>query len=95
MPAVSATAVRDKDGRLHIGLVNVDPNHAITITAKLGGVSVSSVTGRVLTAPATNSYNTFEQPAAVKPAAFTGATIESGALKAVLPAKSVVMLDLQ
>ena len=63
MPAVSASAVRDKDGRLHIGLVNVDPNHAITITAKLAGVTRRLSRGRVLTAPAINSHNTFEQPA--------------------------------
>ena len=95
MPAVTASAVRDKDGRLHISLVNVDPNHAITITAKFSGITPASVTGRVLTAPAINSHNTFEQPTVVKPAAFTGAAIESGTLKAVLPPKSVVMLDPQ
>lgn len=93
VPAVSASAVRGKDGRLHIGLVNVDPNHAITVTAKLAGVSAASVAGRVLTAPAIHAHNTFEQSTAVKPAAFSGATIESGALKVALPAKSVVMLD--
>ncbi|WP_321478175.1 alpha-N-arabinofuranosidase [uncultured Paludibaculum sp.] len=95
MPAVSASAVRGKDGRLHIGLVNVDPNHAVAIKADLLGATVASVTGRVLTAPAINSHNTFEQLTVVKPAAFTGASIESGALKAVLPPKSVVVLDLQ
>jgi alpha-N-arabinofuranosidase len=49
----------------------------------------------VLTAAAINSHNTFEQPAVVKPAPFTGASIESGTLKIVLPAKSIVVLDPQ
>jgi len=49
----------------------------------------------VLTAAAINAHNTFDQPAVVKPAAFTGASIESGSLKATLPPKSVVMLDLK
>ena len=49
----------------------------------------------MLTAAAMNSHNTFEQPAAVTPAAFTGASIESNSLKATLPPKSVVMLDLK
>ncbi|MEP7351745.1 MAG: alpha-N-arabinofuranosidase [Acidobacteriota bacterium] len=93
VPAVSASAVRDKAGRLHIGLVNVDPTHAITVTAKLSGVAVTSAPGRVLTAPAINSHNTFEQPLAVKPAPFSGATIASGTLKVTLPPKSIVMLD--
>ncbi len=95
MPAVSASAVRDKDGRLHIGLVNVDPNRGVSITAKLSGVTAAKVTGRILTAPAINSHNTFEQPVVVSPAAFTGASIESGTLKVVLPPKSVVLLDAQ
>ena len=34
MPAVSASAVRDKDGRVHVALVNVNPNQPATITAR-------------------------------------------------------------
>jgi alpha-L-arabinofuranosidase len=95
LPAVSASAVRDKDGRMHVALVNVDPNQPATITAQIPGGSATGVTGRVLTAAAMNAHNTFDQPAVVKPAAFTGAAIESGSLKATLPAKSVVVLDLK
>jgi alpha-N-arabinofuranosidase len=95
MPAVSASAVKDKDGAVHVGLVNVDPNRSITVTAKLAGLPAGAVSGRVLTAPATNSHNTFDQPAVVKPAAFTGAKLESGVLTVTLPAKSMVMLDLK
>lgn len=95
MPAVSASAVRDTAGRVHIGLVNVDPKHEVTVTAKLtGGLNASTVTGRVLTAPATNSHNTFEAPAVVKPVTFSGASLSGNELKIALPAKSVVMLDL-
>lgn len=93
MPAVSASCVRDKEGRLHLGLVNVDPNQSVT--AKVAGTGAAGVTGRVLTAPAIQSHNTFERPGVVKPAAFTGATVESGVVKVVLPPKSVVMLDLR
>ncbi len=95
MPAVNASAVRDKAGRLHISLVNVDPNHDTTIMAKLSGITAATVTGRILTAPAVNSHNTFEQPTVVKPATFNGAAIDAGALKVVLPAKSIVILDLE
>jgi alpha-N-arabinofuranosidase len=93
LPALSASAVKDKEGRLHIALVNVDPKNSITVTTKLAGAAATSVSGRILTAPAINAHNTFDQPAVVKPAAFTGATIDSGNLKVVLPPKSVVMLD--
>jgi alpha-L-arabinofuranosidase len=95
MPAVSASAVRDAAGRVHIGLVNVDPNREIAIAASLSGVTAASVSGRVLTGTAINSHNTFEAPESVKPAAFTGATVRGGQLRVTLPAKSVVMLDLE
>ena len=42
IPAVQASAVRGKDGHLHVGLVNVDPNHSITVTAKISGAALTS-----------------------------------------------------
>ncbi len=95
MPAVSASAVRDSAGKVHIGLVNVDPSREIAVSASLSGVTATSVTGRVLTAPAANAHNTFESPAVVRPVAFSGASLSGGELKVALPAKSVVVLDLQ
>src|SRR5450759_2790734 len=95
LPEVSVSAVRDKDGSLHVALVNVNPSQPATITAQIPGGTATGVTGRVLTAAAINAHNTFDQPAVVKPAAFTGAAIESGSLKATLPPKSVVVLDLK
>jgi alpha-L-arabinofuranosidase len=95
VPAVSASAVRDKSGRIHVGLVNVDPNRTMAVTAKLPGATLTSAPGRVLTAPAINAHNTFEQPVAVTPATFNGARIASGNLTLTLPPKSIVMLDLE
>jgi alpha-N-arabinofuranosidase len=93
VPGISASAVRDKAGRLHIGLVNVDPSHAVTVTAKLSGAAITTAPGRVLTAPAIQAHNTFDQPAVVKPVPFGGATIEGGSIKVAMPPKSIVMLD--
>ncbi|MBO9722926.1 MAG: alpha-N-arabinofuranosidase [Novosphingobium sp.] len=95
MPAVSGSAVKAKDGKIHVGLSNLDPNQSNTVTIKLDGVSASAVTGRILTAPAINSHNTFDAPNAVKPEAFSGATVQGGNLVVTLPAKSVVVLELQ
>ena len=52
-----------------------------------------SVTGRVLTAPAINSCNTFDAPNTVQPQALEGAKVEDGKLSATLPPKSVVVLE--
>jgi alpha-N-arabinofuranosidase len=48
----------------------------------------------VLTADAMNARNTFEAPQAVKPAAFAGAKVAGDTLTVSLPAKSVVVLEL-
>jgi alpha-N-arabinofuranosidase len=94
MPAVSAAAVRGTDGKVHVALVNLDPNKAATVSAKLAGLTATAVTGRLLTAPAMNSINTVAQPNVVRPVAFTGAQVAGDTLSATLPPMSVVMLDL-
>ena len=95
MPAVSASAVLDTAGQVHVGLANLDPNKPATISATLTGVTASGVGGRIITAPAINSINTFDQPNTVVPQPFTGAQLNNGTLTVMLPPKSVVMLDLR
>jgi alpha-N-arabinofuranosidase len=95
MPAVSGSAVRAKDGKVHVGLSNLDPNQTNMVTVKLDGLKAASVSGRILTAPAINAHNSFDAPEAVKPATFTGAQVSGGTLTVALPAKSVVVLELQ
>lgn len=94
MPAVSAGASRDSNGLIHISFANVDPNNAIEVSCTFEGASEGSVSGRVLTADTINAYNTFDNPDAVSPVAFDGATIQDGVLKVTLPSKSVVILEL-
>ncbi len=95
VPAVSASASRNAAGKIHVSLSNANPNTAITITAALAGVTAKSVTGRILTAPAVNSHNTFAAPDVVKPAPFDSAKFANGQLTLTLPAKSVVVLALE
>ncbi|MBU0776594.1 MAG: alpha-N-arabinofuranosidase, partial [Alphaproteobacteria bacterium] len=95
MPAVSGSAVRGKDGKVHVGLSNLDPNQPNSVTVKLDGLNAANVTGRILTASAINAHNTFDAPDTVKPVAFTGAQVSGGTLSVTLPPKSVVVLELQ
>jgi len=95
IPAVSASAARGTDGHLYIALVNVDPNRAASVSAVLAGATGTSVTGRILTAATMQAHNAFDAPDVVKPAAFTGAQIAGGTLNVTIPAKSVVMLQVQ
>ncbi len=94
IPAVSASASRNAAGKIHVSFTNADPNRPIAVECKLEGVSATAVSGRVLTAPAINSVNTFAAPDTVAPQAFDGATLAGGNLRVTLPAKSVVVLEL-
>jgi alpha-N-arabinofuranosidase len=95
VPGVSASASRNKAGKIHISLANANPNSAVTISAALAGVTAKSVSGRILTATAIDSHNSFTAPQVVKPAAFDGAKFANGQLTLTLPAKSVVVLALE
>ncbi|WP_158913840.1 alpha-N-arabinofuranosidase [Caulobacter sp. S45] len=95
VPEVQASAAKGADGVVHVALVNLDPHRSADVAVALQGASLKTVAGRVLTGPAINSINTFEHPGLVKPVVFAGAKLEGGALKAVLPPKSVVVLDLR
>jgi alpha-N-arabinofuranosidase len=95
VPAVSASASRDEQGRIHITLVNLDPNRGRTIQTELRGQRASGVAGRVLTSDAMNAHNTFERPNTVKPAEFGGARLSGDTLNVQLPPKSIVVLELR
>ncbi len=95
IPAVSATAARAKDGKVYLALVNVLPNESATVSTSFVGLAAKGAAGRILTAPALDSHNTFAAPNTVAPAAFTGAKVADGKLTATLPAKSIVVLELQ
>jgi alpha-L-arabinofuranosidase len=94
LPAISASASRDAAGRLHLSLVNLDPKAEATVEARIEGQTPRSVSGRILTAPAIDTHNTFAAPDRVRPAAFGGATLQGPILKVRLPPRSVVVVAL-
>ena len=95
LPAVSASASRDKAGKVHISLVNIDPNHPQEVSIALRGIKPSGVSGRILTSGKVQDHNTFERPDFVKPADFKGALLNGDVLKITLPPVSVVVLELK
>ncbi len=95
IPAVTVSASRDSGGKVHISLTNADPHHPVNVSGTLEGMTATSVSGRVLTAAEINSYNTFAAPNAVQPTALQGASVADGKIVAMLPPKSVVVLEVQ
>lgn len=94
LPAVSASASRDKAGKVHVSLVNIDPGRSQEVTISLRGISSATVSGRILSSSKVQDFNTFDQPGKIKPAVFNGAVIKGNELKVTLPPVSVVVLEL-
>ena len=95
LPALSASASKDKDGVIHVSLVNIDPRQNIDLSIELRGTSVSGVSGRILTAPELNSMNTFEERDKVIPALLNKTKITNNTLTLTIPAKSVIVLEIK
>jgi alpha-N-arabinofuranosidase len=95
VPAVNVSASRDKNGVIHISLVNLDPAKKITITAALSNITWQTVEGQQLTAANYTDHNTFEKPNTIIPQKFTGAKKQGADLVVELPAKSLVLLTLK
>jgi len=94
VPGVSASAARAKDGKLYVALVNTDPKQDTEVALNVAGQKPSSAKGRILTSTLMDAHNTFENPEAIKPAAFN-AQAKGGKLSVKLPAKSVIVVAVE
>jgi alpha-L-arabinofuranosidase len=95
LPAISASASRDQQGRTHISLVNIDAKNNQEIEINLPDSNAKKVTGRILASAKLQDHNTFDKPAHIQPAVFKGAHLSRGKLKVKMPPFSVVVLALE
>jgi alpha-N-arabinofuranosidase len=93
--AVSGSASRDKNGLVHISLVNIDSRNEQEINIDLGNLSGKTVTGRILRSEKIQDHNTFDNPEKVKPTAFNNAKLSGSSLSLKVPPFSVVVLELK
>jgi alpha-N-arabinofuranosidase len=93
IPALSVTASRDKEGRIHVSVANLHPTKAQNLRCELKGTTGSKVTGEIITAATMNAYNDFGKPEAVNIKPLTGAQMRNGILTVSIPAKSIVTLE--
>ncbi len=94
IPAISASASVDKEGKIHISLANLNPGKEIVLSCPVIGETYKNVSGEVLSAKEMNAHNTFEASETVKPASFNGYKLKDGILTITMPAKSVVVIEL-
>jgi alpha-L-arabinofuranosidase len=94
IPRVSASASRDASGAVNVSLCNLHHEKETEVSLLLHGDEKKTARGRILTAPAMDSRNTFEKPDAVAPREFSEARLVKGQWVVKLPARSVAVLSL-
>ncbi|RPI45036.1 MAG: alpha-N-arabinofuranosidase, partial [Bacteroidetes bacterium] len=65
------------------------------VSVILAGMEPANVKGRVLQGRGIGSHNTFERPGEVMPSGFNGFRVRDGRIQGVLPACSVVVLEIR
>lgn len=94
IPAISASA-SVKDGVVSITLCNLNPNEAESMAIDLSGMEFNSASGEIITGKNMNDYNDFGQNEKVNLQNFDVKKPKDGKLSIDLPAKSVVLVQLQ
>jgi alpha-N-arabinofuranosidase len=97
IPAISASASEDDNGKIHISITNIDLKNEQTIRLEFKGISLKPSGGQIITSENMNDHNTFDHGDKVKIEAFNGAKSEGieGRVTVVLPPKSVATLRLE
>ena len=67
----------------------------MALSVDLGTLKATKVTGQVMTAAKMDALNAIGQPATVVPVSYKGAKLSGSKLSLTLPAKSVVVVELQ
>ncbi len=83
--ALNASASMDKSGKIHISIVNVDLNNAVSVDVDLRGFQPHGISGKIITSDNVTNHNTFEKPTVIKPEEFKGANLKKGVLTAAIP----------
>ncbi|MFA9194168.1 alpha-L-arabinofuranosidase C-terminal domain-containing protein [Flavobacterium sp. FBOR7N2.3] len=93
LPAISASASKDKSGFVHVSLVNIDAKKENKIEINLAELGLKNVTATILTSKKLQDYNSFDKPNAIEPKEFKGFKNAKGKLEVTIPAFSVVVLE--
>jgi alpha-N-arabinofuranosidase len=95
VPSLNVSASRQEDGRIFVTLCHLNPHYGVEINVTVEGADTRKVTGQVLTAPAMNAFNTFDDASIVVPRPLERLTVEKNRIRLVLPAMSVTAMRIQ
>ncbi|MDB4582883.1 alpha-N-arabinofuranosidase [Draconibacterium sp.] len=96
VPALSATASKDAEGKIHITITNVNPGEAVQVLCDVRGIDkIAFEKGSIVTGKKINSYNDFGKKEEVTLKDFSGAKVKGNLVEVNIPAKSIVMIELK
>jgi alpha-N-arabinofuranosidase len=95
IPAISTSASKSEDGKIHLTISNLNPNKAVSISCELRGLDkLVFERGEIVTAEKVNAYNDFGKPEEVFSKSFNDVKVKGNSLTVNLPSKSIVLLEL-
>jgi len=95
LPQVNASASIDADGKTHLTITNLSPDSEVEVCCPMVSSMAREITeAKLLTANMIADHNTFDNPDKVHIESFRKATLKNGILTLKMPAKSVVMVEL-
>jgi alpha-L-arabinofuranosidase len=95
LPAVNCSASLDEDGKIHISLCNIDPHSKEKVLCSLNKYDLKNVTGQAITSDKMNAHNSFDDPNVLVPQKFSDFKFTNNGLEVLMPAMSVVVLELE
>jgi len=93
LPAISASASKDKSGAVHISLVNIDAKKENKIAIDLTELGLKNFSGTILSSKKLQDYNSYEKPNNIKPTVYKTFKNNKGKLELTIPPFSVIILE--
>lgn len=93
LPALSASASKDKKGLVHISLVNIDSKKENTVEIDLNQLGIKTASAMIIGSPKLQDFNSFDNPTKIQPVAFKGFEVKKGKITVNVPPFSVIMLE--
>jgi len=93
LPAISASASKDKSGTVHISLVNIDSKKENVVEIDCSMLGVKDFTGSIITSQKLQDHNTFDNPNKIGIENFKDFRFKKNNLTVTIPPFSVLMLE--
>jgi len=93
IPAISVSASKDKDNKIHVSLVNIDAEKSHKVEIDVNDLDIKKLEGSILQSNALQDYNSFDEPEKIGIENFKDFKLKKGKVELTLPAFSVIVLS--